>query len=219
MRKGDDEEKLNLSSAVYSQTSDILALALSGTYSDEDGKKRKQSDASVRFSLAYRPEDDGMIVLNKLDFISSKTEEEAEEFRTQKMVNNLNVNLIPTDKSELSLQHGFKYVVDTANDFEYKGVTQLFGLDARYDLSKSWELGVQGSMLYAQSANNMDYGFGLYSGHNLFDNMVLTLGYNWEGFEDRDFSLQTYRVEGPYFRFNMKFDQDSLKDVVKGMSW
>jgi opacity protein-like surface antigen len=65
----------------------------------------------------------------------------------------------------------------------------------------------------------MDYGFGLYSGHNLFDNMVLTLGYNWEGFEDRDFSLQTYRVEGPYFRFNMKFDQDSLKDVVKGMSW
>jgi len=45
------------------------------------------------------------------------------------------------------------------------------------------------------------------------------LGYNWEGFEDRDFSLQTYRMEGAYFRFNMKFDQDSLKDVVKGMSW
>ncbi len=219
LRKGEDEEKLNLSSAVYSQTSDMLALALSGSYSDEDGKKRKQNDANVRFSLAYRPEDDGMIVLDKLDFISSKTEEEAEVFKTQKMVNNLNVNLIPTDKSELSLQHGFKYVVDTANDFEYKGVTQLFGLDARYELSKSWELGVQGSMLYAQSANNMDYGFGLYSGHNLFDNMVLTLGYNWEGFEDKDFSLQTYRVEGPYFRFNMKFDQDSLKDVVKGMSW
>jgi len=78
---------------------------------------------------------------------------------------------------------------------------------------------MQGSLLYAQSANNMDYGFGLYSGHNLFDNMLLTVGYNWKGFEDRDFSLQTYRIEGAYFRFNMKFDQDSLKDTVRMMSW
>ena len=218
LRKGDDDEKLNLSSAVYSQTSDILALALSGIYIDEDGKKRKQSDANARFSLAYRPEDDGMIVLDKLDFISSKTEK-VEEFRTKKMVNNLNINLMPTDKSEIALQYGFKYVADTVDDFEYKGVTQLFGLDASYDLTKSWELGVQSSLLYAQSANNMDYGLGIYTGHNLFDNMVLTLGYNWKGFKDRDFSLQTYRVEGPYFRFNMKFDQDSLKDTVERMSW
>jgi hypothetical protein len=65
----------------------------------------------------------------------------------------------------------------------------------------------------------MDYGFGLYSGHNLFDNMVLTLGYNWKGFEYQDFSLQTYRMEGAYFRFNMKFDQESLKDTVRLMSW
>jgi len=219
LRKGSDEEKLNLSSAVYSQTSDILALALSGSYNDEDGKDHKQNDANVRFSLAYRPEEDGMIVLEKLDFISSKTQDEAGEFKTQKMVNNLNVNLMPTDKSEVALQHGFKYVVDSVNDFEYKGVTQLFGLDAQYDLSNSWEVGVQGSLLYAQSANNMDYGFGLYSGHNLFDNMLLTVGYNWKGFEDRDFSLQTYRVEGPYFRFNMKFDQESLKDTVRLMLW
>jgi len=219
VRKGSDEEKLNLSSAVYSQTSDVLALALSGSYNDEDSEERKRNDANVRFSLVYRPEEDGMIVLEKLDFISAKTQDKEGEFRTQKMVNNLNVNLIPTEKSEVALQHGFKYVVDTVNDFEYKGVTQLFGIDARYDLSKSWELGVQGSVLYAQSANNMDYGFGLYSGYNLFDNMVLTLGYNWEGFEDRDFSLQTYRMEGAYFRFNMKFDQESLKDTVKVMSW
>ena len=219
VRKAKDEDKVNLSTALYTQATDVLALALSGSLHRSQNDDHKDSDDNLRFSLAYRPEDDETIILDKLDFIHAKQKSADSELLTEKMVNNLNVNLCPTAKSEVSLQHGFKYVVDTVDDFEHTGVTQLFGVDARYDLTPTWELGMQGSLLYAQSANNMDYGFGLYSGHNLFDNMLLTLGYNWEGFEDRDFSLQTYRVEGPYFRFNMKFDQDSLKDVVKGMSW
>ncbi|CAA6816860.1 MAG: Unknown protein [uncultured Sulfurovum sp.] len=219
IRKGSSVDKVNLSSAVYTQTSDSLAVALSATHNKETGKNRNQTDSNARFSLAYRPEEDGMIVLEKLDFISSKSSEAQNDFVTEKMINNLNVNLTPTTKSEVALQHGLKYVADTINDYEYKGFTQLLGIDARYDMTKTWELGVQGSLLYAQSANNMDYGFGLYSGHNLFDNMVLTLGYNWKGFEERDFSLQTYRMEGAYFRFNMKFDQESLKDTVRLMSW
>ena len=219
VRKGSSVDKVNLSSAVYTQTSDELALALSASHHKETGNNRNQSESNARFSLAYRPEDEGMIVLEKLDFVSSKVSEAQSDFVTEKMINNLNVNLTPTHKSEVALQHGFKYVVDTINTYEYKGFTQLFGIDARYDITKTWELGLQGSALYAHSANNMDYGLGVYSGHNLFDNMVLTLGYNWEGFEDSDFSLQTYRMEGPYFRFNMKFDQESLKETVRLMSW
>ena len=219
VRKADSVDKVNISTAVYTQTTDSLALALSGSLNKEEGENHNRSDANVRFSLAYRPEEDGMIVLEKLDFISSKNSDELGELLTEKMINNLNVNLSTTSKSEIALQHGFKYVTDTVNEYEHKGVTQLFGIDARYDLTPTWELGLQGSALYAQSANNMDYGFGLYSGHNLFDNMVLTLGYNWKGFEDQDFSLQTYRMEGAYFRFNMKFDQESLKDTVRLMSW
>jgi len=219
LRKADIDEKINISTAVYTQTSDSLALALSASLNKDKNEEQEHSDANIRFSLAYRPEERDMVVLEKLDFISSELNDATGTFVTEKMINNLNVNLSPTSKSEVALQHGFKYVTETINDFEHKGVTHLVGIDTRYDLSKTWELGLQGSVLYAQSANNMDYGFGLYSGHNLFDNMVLTLGYNWKGFEDRDFSLQTYRVEGAYFRFNMKFDQESLKDTVRLMSW
>lgn len=219
LRQSDSDEKLNLSTAIYTQTSDDLALALSGSLIKDSSNKQKRSDSNVRFSMAYRPEEDGMIVLEKLDFIRSELNDETGSLLTDKMVNNLNVNFQPTTKSELALQYGFKYVVDSIDSFEKKGVTQLFGLDTRYDITSTWELGLQGSLLYAQSANNLDYGLGLYSGHNLFDNMVLTLGYNWKGFEDQDFSLQTYRMEGAYFRFNMKFDQESLKDTVRLMSW
>ncbi len=218
-RKADADEKLNISTAVYTQTSDALALALSASVNKDKTQNQERSDANIRFSLAYRPEEKEMIILEKLDFISSDFNDDAGTLLTEKMINNLNVNLIPSSKSELSLQHGFKYVIDSVNAYEHKGVTQLFGLDTHYDMTPTWELGLQGSLLYAQSANNMDYGLGLYSGHNLFDNMVMTIGYNFKGFEDRDFSLQTYRVEGAYFRFNMKFDQESLKDTVRLMSW
>ncbi|MCD5380843.1 hypothetical protein LR004_02850, partial [Candidatus Gracilibacteria bacterium] len=219
LRKVDEEEKLNLSTAVYTQTSDSLALALSGSLNTERTRNKKHSDKNARLSLAYRPKEKGVIVLEKLDFIRSEQNDETGSYLTDKMVNNLNVNLSPSSSSELALQYGVKYVVDSVNTFEKKGITQLFGLDTRYDITPTWELGIQGSILYAKSTNNMDYSFGIYSGHNLFDNMVLTLGYNWQGFEEKDFSLQNYRMEGAYFRFNIKFDQESLKDTVRLMSW
>jgi len=224
-RDASDGEKLNLSTALYTQANDALALAVGGFLNLDDGldlrtgERHKNSDTNLRLSMAYRPDETDTIVLEKLDYVASKQEKGAEIFKSEKLINNLNLNLTPTKKSELSLQHGIKYVKESVDEFEYKGITQLFGLDTRYDLTKNWELGLQGSWLYAQSANNSDYGFGVYSGHNLFDNMLLTVGYNWQGFEDQDFSLQTYRMEGAYFRFNMKFDQESLKDTVEMMSW
>jgi len=219
LRKSEEDEKRNISASVYTQTSDELALALGASSHSDSGKNRENSNEDIQFSLAYRPEEEDMLVLEKLAYVRGKQEGEAGSFVTEKTVNNLNVNLKLSSKAELSLQHGFKYVTDSIESFDSKGISQLVGVDTHYDLSSKWELGLQGSLLYAQSANNFDYGLGLYSGHNLFDNMLLTVGYNWKGFEDRDFSLQTYRVEGPYFRFNMKFDQESLKDTVRMMSW
>ncbi|TET88557.1 MAG: DUF11 domain-containing protein [Sulfurovum sp.] len=218
-RNGQKENKYNFTAGVYTQANDALALALSAGYNKVYDDFKSQKDADLRFSLAYRPEQTNWIVLEKLDYIYTKNDQLENDTTTQKVINNLNFNYTPSVDMEVSLQHGIKYVVDTVEEYEHKGITQLFGVDIRYDITGKWEMGAQASVLYAQSADNWDYGFGLYTGYNLFDNMLLTLGYNWEGFEDRDFSLQTYRIEGPYAQFRMKFDQQSLKDIVRLMSW
>ena len=44
-------------------------------------------------------------------------------------------------------------------------------------------------------------------------NIWLSVGYNFEGFEDRDFSAAGYTATGPYIRFRMKFDQDTAADA------
>ena len=218
-RNGKKESKYNVTAGIYTQTNEALALALSAGYNEVNNGLKEQKDANVRFSLAYRPEQTDWIVLDKLDYVYSKSEEKDAVTKTQKVINNLNFNYKPSVDFEISVQHGIKYVVDTIESYEHKGVTQLFGLDTHYDVTSKWMIGMQGSVLYAQSADNWDYGFGLYGSYNMFENMLLTLGYNWEGFEDKDFSLQTYRVEGPYLQFRMKFDQKNLKDIVRLMSW
>ncbi len=224
-RNGGKENKYNITAGIYTQANEALALALSAGYNKVYDDFKSQKDANLRFSLAYRPQQTNWIVLDKLDYVYNATVETEDStglttrIRTEKIINNLNFNYTPSNDFEISFQHGIKYVADTVESYEHTGITQLFGIDTRYDLTEKWMIGAQGSVLYAQSADNWDYGFGLYTGYNIFENMLLTLGYNWEGFEDRDFSLQTYRIEGPYLQFKMKFDQKSLKDMVRLMSW
>ncbi|HFS85236.1 MAG TPA: hypothetical protein ENK72_01305 [Epsilonproteobacteria bacterium] len=218
-RDAGEEKKYNVTAAVYTQANDDLALALSAGYNKFEEYLSTQEDANMRMSVAYRPEQTDIIVLDKLDVIHSKRNALEEDMYTQKVINNLVVNYSPNTRTEISVQHGIKYVKDTVNAYEHKGITQLFGVDIHYDVTGKWMIGGQASVLYAHSANNWDYSAGMYTGYNIFTNMLLIGGYNWEGFEDTDFSLQNYKIEGPYLQFKMKFDQKNLSELVRWMSW
>lgn len=222
-RDGQNDTKYNVTTGVYTQKSDDLAVALSAGYNKQNDINNTQIDANIRFSLAYRPEQTDWMILEKLDFVYANAKGSSisnqDDLITAKVINNLNLNYMPNENLEISLQHGIKYVDETIQEYEYRGVTQLFGLDTEYDFLDKWMVGAQASVLYAQSADNLDYGVGLYGGYNIFTNMMFTIGYNWEGFEDRDFSLQNYRIEGPYMQFKMKYDQENLKDVIRMLAW
>jgi opacity protein-like surface antigen len=60
----------------------------------------------------------------------------------------------------------------------------------------------------------MDYGFGVDVGYNVGNNMWLTLGYNFEGFDDDDFREARYTAAGPFLRFTIKADQHLLKRIA-----
>ena len=50
-------------------------------------------------------------------------------------------------------------------------------------------------------------------GFQLAKNIWLSLGYNFDGFDDRDFSDASYTAQGPYLQFRMKFDQNSGEEI------
>ncbi len=209
------KERINLDASMYTQTSSDLALALGLGYSKNTQADLYDKLQNVRLSVAYRPNKTDWIVLDRVEYKLSENKGALDLLKTAKLINNLHLNYTLNREFELSFQYGLKYVVDNIDSVEYNSFTDLISADIRYDLTESFDMGIHGSILHSYSANNYDYSSGLYLGYNLFTNTWLGIGYNFDGFSDRDFSLQSYRKEGAYFRFRVKFDQESLREILR----
>lgn len=52
-------------------------------------------------------------------------------------------------------------------------------------------------------------------GLNAARNIWLSLGHNWDGFHDEDFTVSDYTAEGVYLKFRLKFDQHSVREAAE----
>ena len=75
-----------------------------------------------------------------------------------------------------------------ADNAGYSSVTQLFGVETRFDISEKIDLGLRGSALYSHNAGTVNYSYGPSIGYNPADNIWLSFGWNFEGFADEDFT-------------------------------
>ena len=174
-------------------------------------------DTDIRLSLGYRPNSSNWISLDHLEY---KLDEEESAMgsttRQRKLVNNYVTNYKPDHENQLSINYGVKYVIDHFDGDEYNGMTHLLGTEYRHDFTKVIDLGLHAHTLYSANSNNYQYSTGLSVGFQLARNVWLSLGYNLDGFDDRDFSAAGYTAQGPYLQFRMKFDQDTGAEI---MNW
>ena len=124
----------------------------------------------------------------------------------------------PTCRTQVSLQYASKYVQERIDQNDYRGYTDLIGLEGRYDVTKTWDIGLRGMRLHSWSINQEKYGTGASVGFNAGRNIWVSVGYNFTGFKDRDFSRADFTSEGPFIKMRMKFDQVSVRDAVKWFS-
>ena len=171
-------------------------------------------DGDIRFSVAYRPLQSRWITLNRLDFkFDSSTDILGIKTRQRKLIENLTSNFLIDDRNQVSFNFGLKYVIDTFDQQEYSGVTNLLGSEYRHDLSEKFDVGVHANSYYSANSGVTEYSTGLSFGWNMTRNIWLSVGYNFAGFNDRDFSAAGYTAAGPYIRFRMKFDQDTAAEA------
>lgn len=171
--------------------------------------------ADLRQGLVFRPSQTKLIALNRIDFIIDNQSGYGINYDTWRLVNNLMINYHPRKDMEASLHYGAKYVQEKIFDSDYSGYTDLVGTEVRYDISKYWDIGLQGSVLHSWNASVFDYSAGASVGYSIAQNAWISLGYNLIGFNDRDFSEANYTAEGPFVRFRFKFDQNSVQDAAK----
>ena len=214
-RSGKQDDQRGLFLGVYRQHTPGLGLSLASQLLDADlASGGNRTTADTRFSVAYRPVSSRLILLNRLDFDYEDNDESGVSVKNRKVVNNLNLNLLPDRRNQIALHYGIKYGKDTIDGERYDGLTQALGSEYRHDINARWDVGLQGSVLYSSNSNTLLYSAGPSAGVNLFKNLWLSAGYNFAGYRDSDFTAAGYTARGPYVKLRFKFDSGTTKDVA-----
>jgi hypothetical protein len=193
------EDSFSLATALVTELDSSLELATSAQYF-----KSSSSEESIYsdISVVYRPLESDYIFLDKFHFVDEKER----GLRGRKFVNDFNMNYKIISSFELSLYYGIKRVIETIEREQYSGVTQMFGLRANYDINSYFDIMLYSNIIDgASTLNQQEYNLGVAFGWNAYKNINLMLGYNFDGFEDSDFSSGTKTKEGAYIGFRAKF--------------
>jgi uncharacterized repeat protein (TIGR01451 family) len=214
-RVSDSQDKWGLTTSIAGEVRKGLGLSAGlQVFNTESAAGADALDGDIRLSLALRPANSAWIVLDRLDYIFESQTDAGGSVESRRIVNNLNVNYKPHHRLQMALQYGAKYVLDTFDDASYTGYTDLVGAQVRYDLNRRWDVGLHASVLHSWHAGQVDYRTGVSVGHALAKNMWISAGYNFTGFYDEDFSAADFTAAGPFVKFRLKFDQQSVRELL-----
>lgn len=168
----------------------------------------RNTKLEAQFGLVWRPVEAKWFFLNRFDVIN-ETEKTAgaSDYRSTRLVNQFNANWLFTERDQWSFFIGAKYVRDTIDESTYSGAYSQLGIEYRHSFNEWWDWGLQLSSHNDWVANNRLYSAGLNVGVSPLQNLWISLGYNWAGFQDEDFDEAAWTNNGAYIRFRLKFDQ------------
>ena len=218
-RQGDSEDKVGISTGLVGEVQDGVAVSarLMAFISDSAGTKSDEEE--ITLGLAYRPNQSRWIILERLDLSLYNESGDGADSDSMRIVNHLHANYRAANRQwQSSFYYGLKYVRENFDGDRYDGYTDMLAVEARYNITSKWDIGVHGAVLHSWNSNQFDYSLGADIGYLVMTNAWVSAGYNLVGFEDDDFSDANYTAEGPYVRFRMKFDQQSVKEAAEWLS-
>lgn len=217
-RTADSEDRWLATTGWYRAERNGHALSLIAQTENRDVLVGEDSDSTdIRFAWAFRPDHRQWIVLNRLDLRRDARSGALSDYESLRLVNNLHANWQWNAATQLGLQLGLKQQRSTFGRDRYSGSSALLAFDLRRDLSRRFDIGLHLGTEQQFSAHTGADMLGLDVGFSPVTNVWLSLGFNFRGFDDRDFSAGRYHHQGPYLRFRLKLDQDSFKDLNLGM--
>lgn len=235
-RNGDTTDRYGFTSNFLRQAREGVAFATSAqAFHTAENTGSSGNLASLDLSWAWRPLGTQLSVLDRLEFKYEDVENgsqlygfnslSAAEARSRRIINNLALNHVSREwtgqdmtgnlfqryeRTQWSLYYGAKYALDTFDGLDYSGYTDLLGLEVRHDIKTWLDIGLQASTLNSWSTGTRTYSFGPQVGMSPVKNGWVTLGWNIQGFTDRDFDAARYSAQGPYLQLRFKFDQNSF---------
>lgn len=241
-RDGDLSKRYGVTFAALREIGNGQAMGGQVRWNRAEGSTGTDTETiNAALSFAWRPEYSEVAILNKLEYASDSVTNAVEgeagpigglpltvsgDVKSRRLVNSFSLNWMPgstrdngfggktyLDRTEVSLFWGTRYAFDRFDDQDIKGWSNVFGVDARFDLNDRIDLGLSGSVRSSSGFRSYSFAGGPSIGFSPADNSYISLGYNVIGFRDRDFEDARYTRSGPYLTVRMKFDQDTLAAV------
>jgi hypothetical protein len=172
-------------------------------------------DGKLRVGWAYRPADSRWMLFERADWISERRAAADATTRSLRFVNNFNGHFRANSRNELGVQYALKVVRSDFSGFRARGVVDLLGLDWRRQIKPKVDFGMHASWYRAPDVGITESGWGIDFGINVATNLIVSAGYNFDGFTDDDFARARYTAQGPFVEFKLKVDQASLQDLLR----
>lgn len=212
-RNSDSEERWSTTTGWYREPVKGHALSASLQAFDSSTALNDSTSAVGQVAWAYRPETSAWIVFDRLELKYDERADLLGSEESSRVVNNLHANRQVTPDLQMGFQYGVRYVSSTFDDEQYSGVSDIAGFDLRRQLTRRFDLGGHVAALHSWESNVMDYSVGLDVGTTFARNVWISVGYNFAGFRDDDFSASRHTAQGPYLKIRIKADQDTFKDL------
>ncbi len=239
-RGGDRSTRYGLITSALRQLGE--GQAIGGTFSwfrAKDKAGPRTETTALAISWARRPDDSRFAWLQKLELRSDIVTGAVQglpgpiggapllisgDATSRRIVNSFSLNWSPTTKSEgrylgrseFALFWGSRYVFDRIGADDIKGWSNLIGLDARWDLSQTFDVGVSGTVRESSGGRAISYSGGPAVGVSPFKGGYIQVGYNFLGFSDSDYVDARYTRKGPFVTLRFKFDQTTLQGMGLG---
>lgn len=236
-RDGDTTRRYGFTTAILRQIGEGKAVggALNWFKAKQDSGATTTT-AQAEISWAHRPADSMWSFLNKTEYRYDAVKNATAglpgpvggapllvdgDVKSTRIINSLSVNYTPVDerggsfieRGEYALFWGTRYNSDRFGADDVKGWSNVIGADLRFDLSDVADIGASGTARIGTNGKNIAWSGGPTLTVTPFKNANVTLGYNFVGFEDRDFEEARYTRSGPFLTFKLKFDQTSFQGL------
>ncbi len=205
------------SASVARELSEELSLAGSARalFNEPKDDVNATSQLDVRLGAAWRPRGENTIIFDRFDVSHDKN---VRGERETKIVNNLAINQMISDRLQATANYGVKHVSAEIAGQRLKSWNHLLGGEARFDVTERIDIGLRGSMLKSPGTNTLQYSYGPSVGISPAKNIWLSAGYNVQGFKDDDFEAAEYSRKGVYLQMRIKFDQDTARGLLRRIS-
>jgi outer membrane protein OmpA-like peptidoglycan-associated protein len=212
-RNSDTEERWSSTTGWYREPIEGHAMSVSLQAFDASAVLGDSASAVGRLAWAYRPDSSKWIVFDRFEMKYDERSDLSSTYESSRLVNNLHANWQLDPRLQLGLQYGVRYVSSTFEGEKYAGLSDIAGFDLRRQLTRRFDLGAHVAALHSWESSVMDYAVGLDLGTTFAKNIWISVGYNFAGFRDDDFSASRHTAQGPYLKIRIKADQDTFRDL------